>query len=170
MQATMGTYVLHEHMFPCQVLAYSRQMNDEATSPITHELSLGCSVEHAFATYTGRIGEWWDPSYTASPETLQAVTIEPRAGGRVYATHSDLGEHDWGEVTVWEPGHRIVHTFTLAQAPQHPSEVSLEFVPDEGARCTLRFAHGGWTEANAEARKKFGDWPVMLDRFVALAD
>ena len=175
MQATMGTYVLHEHTFPCQVLAYPRQMNDESTSPITHERSPHSSVEHAFATYTGRIGEWWDPSYTANRETLQAVTIEPRVGGRVYATHSDLGEHDWGEVTVWEPGHRLVHTFTLAQSPQHSSEVSVEFVPNEdrgeaGSRCTLRFAHGGWTAANAEARKKFGDWQVMLDRFLVLAD
>ena len=30
----------------------------------------------------------------------------------------------------------------------------------------MRFVHGGWTEANA--RPKFGDWRVMLDRFAAL--
>ena len=97
------------------------------------------------------------------------MTIEPGVGGRVYSTHSDIGEDDWGEVTVWEPGHRLVHTFTLAQDPEHPSEVAAEFVPsDEG--CTVRFAHGGWTEANVAARKKFSDWPVMLDRFAALAD
>jgi hypothetical protein len=44
-------------------------------------------------------------------------------------------------------------------------------VPDEsGTGCTVRFAHSGWTDANAAVRKKFGDWPVMLDRFAALAD
>ena len=37
-----------------------------------------------------------------------------------------------------------------------------------GAGCTMRFAHGGWTEANASARPKFGDWGVILERFVAL--
>jgi hypothetical protein len=147
----------------------------KSTSPITYEYSLGCSAEHAFATYTGRIGEWWDPRYTANAETLQGVTIEPRVGGRVYATHSDMGKDDWGEVTVWEPGRRLVHTFTLAQDVEHPSEVAVEFAPGggqgaAGTSCTLRFAHGGWTEANAAVRKKFGDWPVMLDRFVALAD
>ena len=72
-------------------------------------------------------------------------------------------------------GRRLVHTFTLAQDPQHPSEVSVEFVPGEGqgeagTGCTVRFAHGGWTEASAATRKKFGDWPVMLDRFAALAE
>jgi hypothetical protein len=102
------------------------------------------------------------------------VTIEPRVGGRVYATHGDIGEDDWGEVTVWEPGRRLAHTFTLAQDPQHPSEVAVEFEPDESrgnaaAGCTVRFSHGGWTEASVEVRKKFGDWPVLLDRFVALA-
>jgi uncharacterized protein YndB with AHSA1/START domain len=146
-------------------------MNNDSTS-ITHERSLRCSAEQAFATYAGRIGEWWDPRYTANAETLQAVTIEPRLGGLVYATHRDMGEHDWGEVTVWEPGHRLVHTFTLAQDSQHPSEVAVEFVPGEKTPtgCTVRFAHGGWTAANAAARKKFGDWPVMLDRFAALAE
>jgi uncharacterized protein YndB with AHSA1/START domain len=147
-------------------------VNDEATSPIAYEYSLRCSAEHAFDTYTGRISEWWDPRYTANAETLQGVTIEPYVGGRVYATHSDIDKDDWGEVTVWEPGRRLVHTFTLAQDARNPSEVTVEFAPHDGAGtgCTLRFAHGGWTEANAAVREKFSDWPVMLDRFVALAD
>jgi uncharacterized protein YndB with AHSA1/START domain len=150
-------------------------VSNESTSPITHECSLRCSAERAFATYTSRIGEWWDPRYTANAETLKAVTIEPYLGGRVYATHSDMGEHDGGEVVAWEPARRLVHTFTLAQDPQHPSEVEVEFVPAEGRShtgtgCTVRFAHGGWTEANAAVRKKFGDWRVMLDRFAAFAD
>jgi hypothetical protein len=62
------------------------------------------------------------------------VTIAPYVGGRVYATHSDIGEDDWGEVTVWETGYRLVRTFTLAQDAQHPSEVTVELVPDEGQR------------------------------------
>lgn len=146
-------------------------MGDESTiSPIAFEYHLRCTPEHAFATYTDRIGEWWDARYTANPETLQAVTIEQRVGGRVYATHSDIGEHGWGEVSAWELGHRLVHTFTLAQDPQYPSEVAVEFAADGDRGCTLRFAHGGWTATNAAGRKKFGDWRVMLDRFVALAD
>jgi hypothetical protein len=64
---------------------------------------------------------------------------------------------------------------TLAQDPRYASEVAVEFVPGEGegepaSDCTLRFAHGGWTDANVAARKKFGDWRVMLDRFAALAE
>lgn len=137
--------------------------------PIEHEYALACAPEHAFATYAGRIGEWWDARYTADADTLEAVTIEPHVGGRVFATHSDLGKDDWGEVTVWEPGRRLVHTFTLAQDEHHPSEVAVEFAPDEGG-CVMRFAHGGWTDANVSERRKFSDWSHLLNRFAALAD
>jgi uncharacterized protein YndB with AHSA1/START domain len=141
-----------------------------AAPPITHEYELRCGPERAFAVYTGRIGEWWDPRYTANPTTLESVTIEPHLGGRVYATHADLGELDWGEVTAWEPGRRLVHTFSLAQDPAHPSEVAVELAPREGGGSVMRFAHGGWTHANVGAREKFSDWSVMLERFAALAD
>jgi hypothetical protein len=136
--------------------------------PITHERALRCTAEQAFHVYTSRIGDWWDPRYTADAETLETVTIEQRQGGRVFATHSDLGVDDWGEVTVWEPGRRLVHTFTLAQDPAHPSEVAVEFLP-AGEGCRVRFAHGGWNEGNAAVRQKFGDWDMLLDRFAALA-
>lgn len=45
----------------------------------------------------------------------------------------------------------------------------MEFVPNVNGGCTVRFVHGGWTEANVDARQKFSDWPVMLGRFTALA-
>jgi uncharacterized protein YndB with AHSA1/START domain len=138
-------------------------------APIAHEYRLRCSPERAFAAYAGQIGRWWHPLYTANPETLQAVTIEPRVGGRVFATHGDLGEVDWGRVTTWEPGRRLAYTSVLAQDRAHPSEIRVDFLPDDGG-CLVRFAHGGWHAANAPDRKKFGDWPRLLERFVALAE
>lgn len=137
-------------------------------SSITFEYRLACTPERAFDTYAERIGEWWDSRYTASAETFERATIEPGKGGRVYESHRGGGTYEWGEVRTWEPGRRLVHSFVLAQDPAHPSEVAVEFVPD-GDGCLVRFAHGGWTEANVADRKKFGDWPVMLDRFAALA-
>jgi hypothetical protein len=44
----------------------------ESLTPIRYERSLRCSADHAFAVDTGRIGEWWDPLYTANPESLRA--------------------------------------------------------------------------------------------------
>jgi hypothetical protein len=74
-------------------------------------------------------------------------------------------------VTRWEPGRRLEHTFTLAQDPAHPTEVAVSFAPGAGGSgCALRFEHRGWTDANGATRAKFGDWPVMLERYDALAD
>jgi len=137
-------------------------------SPITFEYRLACTPEQAFDTYAGQIGEWWHPDYTASADTVESITIEPGVGGHVYESHGGGATYEWGEVTAWEPGHRLAHSFALAQDPANPSEVSVEFLPD-GDGCLVRFAHGGWTEANVADRKKFEDWPVMLDRFAALA-
>lgn len=145
----------------------------QSLSPITHEYDLRCTAKDAFNTYANRIGEWWDPRYTANAETLLEVTIEPRVGGRVFATHRDIGRDDWGEVIVWEPGRRLAHTFTLAQGPRHPSEVLIEFAPTRAKGrhgCTVRFIHGGWNQANARSRGKFSDWRIILDRFAALAN
>jgi hypothetical protein len=142
-----------------------------SVDPIVHEYALGCDAESAFVIYTTRIRDWWDPRYSANPETFESATIEPWVSGRVYASHEDLGQHDWGEVTLWQPGRRVVHTFTLAQDPSHPSEVAAKFEPGEnGPGCIFRFEHGGWNETNAATREKFGDWPVMLDRFAALVE
>jgi hypothetical protein len=143
-------------------------MTEQAAPPITHEYALSCSAERAFDVYTGRIGEWWDPRYTANAETFEGVTIEPRVGGRVFAAHGEAGRDDWGEVLVWEPGRRVVYTSTLAQSAGHPSEIAVVFEPD-GPGCVVEFEHGGWTESNVSDRAKFTEWPVMLDRFAALA-
>jgi hypothetical protein len=145
-------------------------VSDEPNAPIELEYRLDCTPEQAFAVYTDRIGDWWDGRYSANGETLEDVRIEPGVGGRIYAVHSDFGRHDWGEVTVWEPGRRLVHSFTLAQDAQHPSEVRLDFEPAPGGATVLRFAHGGWTPENVAVRHKFGDWAVLLDAYAVLAD
>jgi len=54
---------------------------------------------------------------------------------------------------------------TLAQAPDHPSEISVTFTPG-GEGCRFHFEHGGWTDD----RGKFSEWPPLLERFVDLAD
>jgi hypothetical protein len=73
-------------------------------------------------------------------------------------------------VTVWEPGRRLVHSFTLAQEAAHPSEVRVAFEAGAEGGTVVRFAHGGWTPQNAGVRHKFGDWSILLDAFAALAD
>lgn len=134
--------------------------------PIEHEVRVPVPLAAAFEVWVQRIGDWWDPRYTRDATTLRTITVEPFVGGRVYATHDD-GEDEWGRVTAWEPGRLLVHSFWLAQDSAHPSEVSVAFGPD-GSGTLVRFSHSGWTEGNAGVRAKFGDWPVILERYAAL--
>jgi hypothetical protein len=149
--------------------------SDRGPRPIVVEYELACTAQAAFRTYTQRIGEWWDPIYTSDPGTLESVTIEPRVGGRVFATHRGGVIDEWGRVTAWDRGRLLKHTFTLAQDPGAPTELLIEFSTSRprtasGSGCRVRFAHGGWTRANRDARAKFTDWRTILDRFAALAE
>ena len=137
--------------------------------PIVQEYDLRCRPEEAFEAFANHIGEWWHPNYTANSETFEDVTIEPRLGGRVVERHRGGKEIDWGWVTVWEPGRRLAHTFSLAQPADRASEIAVSFTP-VGGGCRVRFEHGGWNEGNAGNRAKFREWPVLLDRFADLAN
>jgi Activator of Hsp90 ATPase homolog 1-like protein len=137
--------------------------------PIVHSYELTCRADQAFDVYVNRIGEWWHPTYTANADSLQTVLIEPGPTGRIIAVHDDIGEDVWGEVSVWEPPHRLEHTFTLAHSSGHASRISVEFEP-QGDGCKMRFEHGGWNDPNLSDRVKFSDWPLILDRFAALAN
>ncbi len=139
-----------------------------AAGPITHELRVSCPPDEAFATFTGRIDRWWPPEGYA-PGPIRDVRIEPRVGGAVvHELHS--GElYRWGTVLTWEPGRRYRQTFSLAQDPEHPSELDVSFAAEAGGT-VVRFAHGGWTAGNLDRRTGFSDWPYLLGRFAVLAD
>lgn len=137
------------------------------TEPIVHELTLACTPGEAFTAYAERIGEWWDPRYTADPGTFQDVVIEPGVGGRVVERHEGGREHEWGEVVVWAPGRELAYTSTLAQSGP-ASLVSVRFAA-AGEGAAVVFEHGGWTTANEQDRARFGDWPVLLARYAEAA-
>jgi activator of Hsp90 ATPase-like protein len=136
--------------------------------PIVHVLSLRCSPAAAFYAYA-HIGDWWHPDYTSNTTTLATVVIEPRLGGRVFERHRDGHEVDWGRVTLWAPPRVLAYATHLAQPRETPSEILVMFEATANG-CSVRFEHGGWTEANAAQRAKFGDWPLLLRRFAELAE
>jgi hypothetical protein len=82
------------HLYaPDSGLAYSQTMTggahqDGELAPVVRSLALPCRREHAFTTFTDRIGEWWPKGFTASGDDLATVVIEGREGGRVYSRTS----------------------------------------------------------------------------------
>ena len=138
----------------------------EAAGPIEHTYELDCTAECAFETFTGRINDWWDPAY--APEGLTRVGVASAVGGPALMNLADGTAYQWGTVTAWEPPAHYAQTFTLAQDPEHPSTLDVRFDAHDGG-CTMRFAHGGWTAGNVAGRARFSEWPVLLDRFAAVA-
>jgi uncharacterized protein YndB with AHSA1/START domain len=138
-----------------------------AAGPIVHEYDVACSPEHAFATFTGEIATWWPDGY--APEHDVEVAIEPRAGGACTMRLADGSAYPWGTVLDWEPPGHYAMAFTLAQDPDHPSRIDTWFDP-AGGGTRFRFEHGGWTAGNVAGRARFSEWPIILDRFVAMAE
>jgi len=128
-------------------------------SPIVVSRTVACPPEDAFAAFTARMGEWWDPRLTPDPTSYDGILLEARVGGTVALVHH--GQDPWpiGEIIDWEPGRHYAQTFSLALPA--PTTLSVEFVPD-GTGTTVILTHAGWVEENAAERSKFSEWPGLL--------
>jgi Activator of Hsp90 ATPase homolog 1-like protein len=135
--------------------------------PVVRTLSLRCSPDTAFDVFTEQIGQWWPSGFTASGHNLADVVIEAKVGGRVYEVNNDGETYDWGAVTVWEPGRRVVQSWTLGLDRSSTTEVELRF-SGEGDTCEVSFEHRGWRADQRRDRAKFdatGGWDVILDAY-----
>ena len=78
------------------------------------------------------------------------VVLEPRAGGRIFERTPGGIEHDWGEVTVWEPPRRLGYLWHLRRDRADATEVEIRFVAagEGGPGSTIE--HRGWEALGAE--------------------
>ncbi len=109
--------------------------------PIRKTITVACSREHAFKTYTEAFDSWWPREHHLGDADLAEAVIEPREGGRWYERTVDGAECQWGEVLVWEPPARVVLSWRIDgnwkvdPDPAHASEIEVRFV-EEGPRST----------------------------------
>ena len=116
-----------------------QQMTEIA--PVTKTIVVKRSPEEAFRVYTEGIATWW-PLETHSPSRkAETVILEPRESGRLYERTRDGEEMDWGEVLVWDPPHRLVHSWHLGRSVA--TEVELRFTP-QGDGTLVELVHRGW--------------------------
>ena len=139
--------------------------------PIRIAFELGCGPDHAFAVWTDRIAQWWPADHTVTGEDALTVVLEGRAGGRIYERTRDGTEHDWGQVTVWEPPSRLVYLWHLKRDRSDATEVEIRFV-DRGDDATrVEIEHRGWERLGATGEdwrdRNRGGWATLLPHFVA---
>jgi uncharacterized protein YndB with AHSA1/START domain len=141
------------------------------SDPLELEFEVGCSPEQTFELWTTRTGAWWPKTHTVSALPGVEVVIEPGVGGRMFERTPRGEEHDWGEVTAWEPPHRIAYLWHLRQDRADATEVEITFSATEGAGTRVSIVHRGWDRLGARGpagreRNQRG-WDELLPHFEA---
>ena len=116
--------------------------------PIEMSFTVPCSAAHAFEVWTGRISTWWPPSHSVSQDPGLAVILEPFAGGRIFERTPGGVEHDWGEVTGWDPPRGFSYRWHLRQDRDDATDVTIQFV-DAAEGAEVRITH---EDGNGSAR------------------
>jgi uncharacterized protein YndB with AHSA1/START domain len=135
-------------------------------APLTKTVTVGRPPEEAFRLYTEGIAGWWPlKTHSVTEERAETAVLEGREGGRIFERSVDGEEHAWGMVLVWDPPHRIVHTWHPGRADDTGQEVELRFEPvADGTRVEL--VHRGWENLGdraAEVRSSYdGGWDYVL--------
>ena len=141
--------------------------------PIRLAFEVACGVEHAFATWTERTSTWWPASHTVSGATDLEISFEPRVGGRIYERAPGGDEHDWGEITAWEPPRRLGYLWHLRADRTDATDVEITFVPVDAGRTRVEIEHRGWERLRAAGEERRdrnrGGWAGLLPHFIEAA-
>ena len=141
--------------------------------PLRLSVQLKCPPAHAFEVWTAKIAMWWPADHTVTGTAGLDVILEPRTGGRIFERTRAGAEHDWGEVTIWEPPRRLGYLWHLRRDRADATEVEITFVED-GTGTRLDIEHRGWERLGAlgpdwrEANKH--GWRTLLPHLVTYID
>ncbi len=140
------------------------------TDPLRFSFDVACSSDHAFATWTSEIGTWWPPDHTVTGQA-ERVVLQSGIGGRIYERGPDGVEHDWGEVTAWEPPTRLAYLWHIGRERVDATEVEIHFLAQGAALTRVEIEHRGWERLGAvgEDRRSqnLGGWQTLIPFFQA---
>jgi quercetin dioxygenase-like cupin family protein len=114
--------------------------------PLRLAFTVACPPERAFALWAQQTSRWWPHGHSVSGTPGLKVIFEP--GGRIYERTPDGTEHDWGEVLVWEPPHRLVYLWHLRFDRADATEVEVTFTPAAHGTAVI-IEHRGWERLGA---------------------
>lgn len=141
--------------------------------PIRLTFEVACAPEHAFDVWTRAIDRWWPADHTVTGAGELTVVLEPRPGGRIFERTPAGIEHDWGEVTIWEPPGRLGYRWHLRRDRADATEVEIRFVGVDEGRTRVEIEHRGWEVLGADAaswrHRNVGGWSTLLPWYVTAA-
>jgi hypothetical protein len=143
------------------------------TAPLRLSFEVACSPEHAFRTWTSRIGTWWPRDHTVTGQA-EHVVMQADVGGRIYERTADGAEHEWGEVTVWQPPSRLAYLWHLGLDRARATEVDIRFVASGESATTVEIEHRGWERLGQDAlawrERNMAGWQSLLPHFQVTAE
>lgn len=97
------------------------------------------------------------------------MELEGRVGGRIYERTPTGVEHDWGEVTAFEPPRRLAYLWHIRRDRADATEVEISFRAVEERRTRVEIVHLGW-ERLGEAAETWRDrnvraWETLLPSY-----
>ncbi len=139
-------------------------MSQQASEPVLRKtITVARPVEDAFRLYTEGIATWWPlETHSVGRRDAETCVLEPRHGGRLYERTSAGAEHHWGTVLVWDPPHRLVHTWHPGGDEASAQEVEIRFAPD-GAGTRVELVHTGWEKLGDRAASVFQSYDSGWD-------
>lgn len=150
------------------------QKTTESTrlDPVRKTVTVEAPLDHAFMVFTERMDDWWPlRTHSVHEELADYARLEPRVGGNVFEVWRE-GTEIWGEITVWEPPHRLVFTWHPGLAFAESTEVEVRFMA-RGDITIVELEHRGWEargERAAEVRANYDQgWIETLERFARAA-
>ncbi|MGZ4184310.1 MAG: SRPBCC domain-containing protein [Solirubrobacteraceae bacterium] len=139
------------------------------TEPIQISFDVDCPVAHAFEVWTAGISNWWPRSHTVSAQDDTDVVLERRVGGRIYERTTAGDEHDWGEVTTFEPPRRLSYLWHIRHDRADATEVAVSFTSIDEGTTRVEIEHRGWERLGAEGDawrdRNYAAWGTLLPRY-----
>ncbi len=141
------------------------------TSPLRLSFEVACPVEHAFTVWTSGIGAWWPRDHTVTGDEGLRVVLQSGVGGRIFERTPDGIEHNWGEITVWEPPVRLAYRWYLGQDRADATEVDIQFRSAGSTTTLIEIEHHGWERLGARGgavrHRNTAGWESLLPHYLA---
>ena len=148
-------------------------MTESTTGPLVTAFEVACPPDRAFVLWTERIDTWWPSDHTVTGRDDLTVVLEQGVGGRIFERTPDGDEHDWGEVTRWEPPAHLEYLWHLRRDRSDATVVSVRFEPRGDAGTRVEVEHTGWehlgTDAGVWRSRNRQGWVTLLPHFVTAA-
>lgn len=138
--------------------------------PLRFSFEVSCPQARAFELWANRIDTWWPSDHTVSGRSGVTVVLEPGVGGRIFERTLEGDEHDWGEVTAWEPPQQLSYLWHLGSDRSDATSVTVRFVPNGRDGTTVEIEHDGWerlgTRAEDRRNRNSAGWQSLVPHYL----